>query len=480
MGSGASRRDAFYINKLVEMRDSLISDMDDEMLQMFGIEEIMNLTEKKPLYMEAFCKEEVTARIVESMTRWKANELVIRAATKMFTFSLLEDDCAEQLRKLNGKKLLEELLVIHKYDNFVTEDGGVCLELLFETCNKVGQQKIEAAYKNKDPLEICAVMREHPYKPKVQELGVTCLAYLTEASTELIEKMKEDETTIPTVCFAMEEYYTNHRTVMFGLNVMCNWAEEPEGRSLVGKLGGIPRVMEALVEFSGWGEREHEKQQEAETGLSEDLVKQAADAIRADTRGHSLSYKPDRVLKRQGGVAVAQQHQQDFVFKTSKELEEAEKGKEKEVPSKRTKKGSDEVCFGEDRDEPVQSSSSVPSPAPAPAPAPVKHDGSTVFDFSTSKRSGQRQRTSDEGRRLPRMFFNEKKLTPLFTNFTGAVEAIAECTRICFQTDAEVQFEAEVHRRQVVLVPEPLARLDSTQSVYVCLQPGDTARVQFF
>jgi hypothetical protein len=264
MGSGASRRDAFYINKLVEMRDSLISDMDDEMLQMFGIEEIMNLTEKKPLYMEAFCKEEVTARIVESMTRWKANELVIRAATKMFTFSLLEDDCAEQLRKLNGKKLLEELLVIHKYDNFVTEDGGVCLELLFETCNKVGQQKIEAAYKNKDPLEICAVMREHPYKPKVQELGVTCLAYLTEASTELIEKMKEDETTIPTVCFAMEEYYTNHRTVMFGLNVMCNWAEEPEGRSLVGKLGGIPRVMEALVEFSGWGEREHEKQQEAE------------------------------------------------------------------------------------------------------------------------------------------------------------------------------------------------------------------------
>ena len=61
--------------------------------------------------------------------------------------------------------------------------------------------------------------------------------------------------------------------------------------------------------------------------MSDDMIQQAANAIKANTKGHVLTFKPDKVLKRQGGVALGQQKQQAFVFKTGREQQQEEKKK---------------------------------------------------------------------------------------------------------------------------------------------------------
>jgi hypothetical protein len=266
MGSAASsRRKGFYRAKLEEYRDNLVTDIDDEMLQMFGIEEIMSITERGPEYMTMFAELEVTARIVESMMRWRANELVIRAATKMFTLSLWNEACAEQLRILNGRELLEQCLIIHKFDNFVTEDGSVALQLLFDTCNTVGLKQIDAAFHAKDPLRICEVMRAHPRKPMVQEIGIVSIGHLTHADKSIVDVIKTDvEQAISTMTYAMDKNFAHQKTILFAVNICFDFAVDPEGRAYAGKCGFVPRVMNALVEFSGWGEREHRKDLEEE------------------------------------------------------------------------------------------------------------------------------------------------------------------------------------------------------------------------
>ena len=150
MGSAASlkqKRLMFWRAKLGEWADNLTSEIDDGELQMFGIETIMEIANKSPDHMNFFYELEVNERIVESTNKHRSNELVVRAACSLWTWVLQHEGCAEQMRVLGGKKLFEDLLKIHKYDNYVNEDANVCLATLFKVCNKVGQKQIDEAFK---------------------------------------------------------------------------------------------------------------------------------------------------------------------------------------------------------------------------------------------------------------------------------------------------------------------------------------------
>ena len=157
MGSAASlkqKRLMFWRAKLGEWADNLTSEIDDGELQMFGIETIMEIANKSPDHMNFFYELEVNERIVESTNKHRSNELVVRAACSLWTWVLQHEGCAEQMRVLGGKKLFEDLLKIHKYDNYVNEDANVCLATLFKVCNRVGQKQIDEAFKKPDVMRV--------------------------------------------------------------------------------------------------------------------------------------------------------------------------------------------------------------------------------------------------------------------------------------------------------------------------------------
>ena len=269
MGSGASMRTKrlmFWKAKLGEWLDNLTSEIDDPEMQMFGIETIQDIANKSDAHMEFYYELEGNARIIESCEKHKANELVVRAACRLWTFTMDHEGCAEQMRILKAKDLFEVLLKIHKYDSYVMEDANVCLTKLFMVCNRVGQKQIDVAFKANDVLKILEIMRNHPLKEDVQQVGLQAVAELTGPEhQDNIEKIKENaESAIHTMCYAMEEYCPNHRITLFGLNISCNLSVGAEGRSLCGKLGMTTRCIGAIHEFSGWGEREHKKHLEEE------------------------------------------------------------------------------------------------------------------------------------------------------------------------------------------------------------------------
>ena len=249
-----------------EWADNLTSEIDDGELQMFGIETIMEIANKSPDHMNFYYELEVNERIVESTNKHRSNELVVRAACSLWTWVLQHEGCAEQMRVLGGKKLFEDLLKIHKYDNYVNEDANVCLATLFKVCNKVGQKQIDEAFKNADVMRVLEVMKNHPLKPDVQKVGLQAIAELSGVGQEAaVATLKENaELALGAICYAMNTYMTDPRVALYGLNISCNLSLDPEARSLCGKLGMTVSTIGAIHEYSGWGEREHKKNLEEE------------------------------------------------------------------------------------------------------------------------------------------------------------------------------------------------------------------------
>jgi len=270
MGSGNTKPSDAKLDRMRgEIEDwieTLDNDIDDSQMQIIALEVLTKQMKRGKYYAAEFmAKGNGVGRVADSMKTWPSDEIIIRCACSLLIHCHQYEILSEHARIAGIRECLHDSLQRHQIDEFIPTDANQALVRLYNTGTVVGLKSIASSVATGDYETIVQVLKDHHLKNTVQEEGFAALARIFDAHPEGLEHLgAELDTTLAIVRDALENFPRESRVNIFVFQAITQMGKNPRCLALLSK-GGVPAlVLTAVLEFSGWNEREYEKALEKE------------------------------------------------------------------------------------------------------------------------------------------------------------------------------------------------------------------------